>query len=98
MLERIEGLLVALRATGAPAQVVRRADVLLALVLAQGVVGFTQYVTDLPVALVAVHVLGAALVWIAALRLLLATTVRVEPDPGRSSAAEGDLSLTASRA
>jgi len=92
------GLLVALRATGAPAQVVRRADVLLAVVLAQGVVGFTQYVTDLPVALVAVHVLGAALVWIAALRLLLATTVRVEPDPGRSAAAEGDLSLTASRA
>jgi len=73
------GLIVALRATGAPRGVVRRAVVLLAVTLAQGVVGFTQYLTDLPVALVGVHVLGATLVWIATLRLLLATTMRTEP-------------------
>ena len=34
---------------------------LLAIELLQGVVGFTQYVLDLPEALVALHMLGAAL-------------------------------------
>jgi heme a synthase len=92
------GLLVALRATGAPAGVVRRADVLLGIVLAQGVIGFTQYLTDLPVALVGLHVLGAALVWIAALRLLLGTAVRTEADRSDRSAAHGDRSLAATRA
>jgi heme a synthase len=76
LLGLIVGLLVALRATGAPAPVVRRAVVLLGVALAQGLVGFAQYLSDLPVALVGVHVLGATLVWIAALRLLLATTAR----------------------
>jgi cytochrome c oxidase assembly protein subunit 15 len=92
------GLIVALRATGAPAAVVRRADVLLAVVLAQGLVGFTQYLTDLPAALVGLHVLGAALVWIAALRLLLGTAVRTDADRRDRSAAHGDRSLAASRA
>jgi cytochrome c oxidase assembly protein subunit 15 len=91
------GLLVALRATGAPAGVVRRADVLLGIVLAQGLIGFTQYLTDLPVALVGLHVLGAALVWIAALRLLLGTAVRTEADRFDRSATHGDRSLAATR-
>jgi len=90
------GMIVALRATRAPAGVVTRADVLLAVVLAQGLVGFTQYLTDLPVALVGLHVLGAALVWIAALRLLLATTLRVDLGGLSPPAAEGDRSLAAS--
>jgi cytochrome c oxidase assembly protein subunit 15 len=76
------GVLLALRATGAPAEAVRRSTVALAVVLAQGVVGYAQYLTDLPVLLVGVHVLGATLVWIAALRVLLATTVRVAGPPG----------------
>jgi cytochrome c oxidase assembly protein subunit 15 len=92
------GLLVALRATGAPAGVVRRADVLLGIVLAQGVIGFTQYLTDLPVALVGLHVLGAALVWIASLRLLLGTAVRTEADRSDRSATHGDWWLAATRA
>jgi cytochrome c oxidase assembly protein subunit 15 len=92
------GLIVALRATGAPAGVVRRADLLLAVVLAQGLVGFAQYLTDLPVALVGLHVLGAALVWIAALRLLLGTAVRTEADGPVRSANHDDRSLAASRA
>jgi cytochrome c oxidase assembly protein subunit 15 len=92
------GLIVALRATGAPGRVVRRADVLLGIVLAQGLIGFTQYLTDLPVALVGLHVLGAALVWIAALRLSLGTAVRTEPDGSDRSASHGDRSLAASRA
>jgi heme a synthase len=92
------GLLVALRATGAPEAAVRRAVVLLGVALAQGLVGFAQYLTDLPVALVGVHVLGATLVWIATLRLLLATTLRTEPEKVCSPAGEADRSLAASRA
>ena len=92
------GLIVALRATGAPVAAVRRAMVLLGVALAQGLVGFTQYLTDLPVALVGVHVLGATLVWIATLRLLLATTLRTEPGSLRSPTSETDRSLAATRA
>lgn len=90
------GLLVALRATGAPRQVLRRAVAVLVVALAQGAVGFTQYLTDLPVALVGGHVLGAVLVWIATLRLLLATSVRVaEP---AAEPADSRARLTASSA
>jgi cytochrome c oxidase assembly protein subunit 15 len=67
------GLLLAARAGGAPEPLPRRIAVLLGVVLAQGLVGYVQYVTDLPVALVAAHVLGACLVWIATLRVFLAT-------------------------
>ncbi|MEV7429178.1 COX15/CtaA family protein [Nocardioides sp. NPDC092400] len=55
------GLLLALRATGAPAQAVRAAWILLAVELGQGTIGFVQYFTDLPVVLVGFHLLGAAL-------------------------------------
>ena len=67
------GLLVAARAGDAPQPLPRRITVLLGVVLGQGLVGYVQYVTDLPVALVAAHVLGACLVWIASLRVLLAS-------------------------
>jgi cytochrome c oxidase assembly protein subunit 15 len=66
------GLLVAARASRAPDLVRRRLAVLLGVVLAQGVVGYAQYVTDLPVFLVGVHVLGASLVWVATVRVVLA--------------------------
>jgi cytochrome c oxidase assembly protein subunit 15 len=56
------GSLFALRAVGAPARAVRAAQVLLGLELAQGVVGFIQYFTGLPVVLVGLHLLGSALV------------------------------------
>jgi cytochrome c oxidase assembly protein subunit 15 len=66
------GLVVALRATDAGLRVVRRAQVVLVVALAQGAIGFVQYFTNLPVALVAAHLLGACLVWITTLRLALA--------------------------
>lgn len=56
------GLLLALHATNAPAAQKRAALTLLAVELAQGLVGFVQYFTDLPVVLVAMHLLGAALI------------------------------------
>ena len=55
-------LLVALHATDSPGRVRRAARDLLVVQLAQGVVGYVQYVTDLPVVLVLVHMLGAVLV------------------------------------
>ena len=54
------GLLLALRAARAPARTVRAAAVLVVVELAQGLIGFVQYFTDLPVVLVAAHLLGAA--------------------------------------
>ncbi len=56
------GLLLALLAIGGPAPAVRAVVTLLALELAQGLVGFVQYVTDLPVVLVGIHLLGASLI------------------------------------
>jgi heme a synthase len=56
------GALFALHSVGAPARALRAAWALLAVELAQGVVGFVQYFTDLPVVLVGLHLLGAALV------------------------------------
>ncbi|MCH1866745.1 heme A synthase [Nocardioides sp. CFH 31398] len=54
-------LLVLARRAGA-ARVAAATGLLLGLELAQGVVGFVQYFTDLPVVLVAIHMLGAALI------------------------------------
>lgn len=51
---------------------VRRAAVVLLVVeLAQGLIGFVQYFTDLPIALVAAHLVGAAFLVAASTRLLL---------------------------
>ena len=61
-------LMYALRA--APA-VRTAALVLLGVELAQGAIGYTQYFLDVPPLLVAFHMLGACLVWLAALNLLL---------------------------
>ena len=60
-------LLYLLDHTSAPASVLARARVLLAIMVGQGAVGYVQYFTHLPVALVGVHVFGAAVVWMAML-------------------------------
>jgi cytochrome c oxidase assembly protein subunit 15 len=69
-----------LRTAGAPPAVRRAATVLLAVELAQGLVGFVQYATDLPVVLVAAHLLGAALLSAAMTWLLV--SVRDRPSEG----------------
>jgi cytochrome c oxidase assembly protein subunit 15 len=66
------GLLVLARVQHLPDRIQRAARDLLIIELAQGVIGFVQYFTHVPALLVAVHMLGACLVWIAALRVLLA--------------------------
>lgn len=49
----------------------RRAIVLLAVLLVQWAVGGVQALTGLPALLVAIHLVGAALIWVGALRVLL---------------------------
>jgi cytochrome c oxidase assembly protein subunit 15 len=65
-------LLVALYATDAPDRLRRAARDLLVVQLAQGLVGYVQYVTDLPIALVLLHMLGAVLITAFTARLVWA--------------------------
>ena len=62
----------ALKASGAPAGAVRAMAVLLAVELTQGLVGFVQYFTDLPVLLVGLHLVGACAVQAYAVHAVLA--------------------------
>jgi cytochrome c oxidase assembly protein subunit 15 len=65
------GLLALAYALRLAAPVRQAAWVLFAVELAQGAVGYTQYFLHVPPLLVALHMLGACLVWLAALRVLL---------------------------
>lgn len=60
-----------LRIVDAPADTRARARDLLIVLLAQGAIGYVQYATQVPEALVAAHMLGSCLVWIAVLRVAL---------------------------
>jgi heme a synthase len=84
-------LLLALHASDSAGRIRRAVRDLLVVQLAQGLVGFVQYFTDLPVVLVGFHMLGAALVTAAMTWTLLA--VREEggsPAPvGASDSDEG---------
>jgi cytochrome c oxidase assembly protein subunit 15 len=64
------------RAVGAPVRAQRAAVALLAVEVAQAAVGFTQYFTGLPVLLVTLHLLGAALLSAAMTWLLLGVRER----------------------
>jgi cytochrome c oxidase assembly protein subunit 15 len=63
----------ALRAVNAPTRAVRT---LLVIELSQGLIGFVQYFTHLPIALVAAHMLGASLVWAGTIAVLLSLRER----------------------
>ena len=70
------GLGFTLRAVGAPQSLRRRYGLLVAVVVAQGGLGITQYALGVPEALVSLHVLGAALVTVGAAALWAGTTER----------------------
>lgn len=72
-------MMLALRLTDAPAAARRRAAAVLAVIFAQGAVGYVQYFTDLPAALVVLHMAGACLVVVTTVRLQL--TLRSGPEP-----------------
>ncbi len=56
-------LLFVLWRENAPAHVQDAGRILLAAMVVQGIIGYTQYFTHLPALVVGVHVLGAALIW-----------------------------------
>lgn len=49
------------------ADILRRGEILLVVLVAQAAVGYAQYFTGVPVGLVAIHLLGSVCVWIAVL-------------------------------
>ncbi|HEX2904293.1 MAG TPA: COX15/CtaA family protein [Jatrophihabitans sp.] len=61
------GFAVLARATKVAEPVRRMSWLLLLVELAQGLIGFVQYFTHVPAVLVGIHMLGACLVWLAAL-------------------------------
>jgi cytochrome c oxidase assembly protein subunit 15 len=94
------GLWFALRALDkAPARAVRAAAILVGVELAQGLIGFVQYVTDLPVVLVGLHMLGASVLVAAAVHVFATTREPPAPAtvPDQSPAALGSAAA-ASRA
>ncbi len=85
---------VALRRARGPRRSRRTAVILLALELGQGAVGYLQYVDGVPVVLVGLHVAGACLVWLAAVRLALVLSAR----PAKATAEQVAIRAPASAA
>lgn len=77
-------LAVALHALDVPERVRKAARMLVVVLVLQAVVGYTQYFTHLPAALVEVHELGATVLVIGAVQFFLALSHRApERDPAR---------------
>ena len=74
-----------LRAVDAPAGPRRVTRNFLLILLAQGVIGYVQYFTDMPELLVALHLLGSTAVWIGALRVLISLRERGLPQTGEAA-------------
>lgn len=87
------GFAVLARSAGAAGALQRAGYSLLGIELAQGLIGYVQYFTHVPAVLVGIHMFGACLVWLAALRVLALTgerPVRV----GDTSAAQSATPLS----
>ena len=78
------GMVLILRLLNGPKKAVRRSWYLVAAVVASGTVGYFQLFTGLPWAAVTTHMLLAALLWVAVLRLRLALTARGPSPSGES--------------
>ncbi|MGD9481751.1 COX15/CtaA family protein [Streptomyces sp. TRM70308] len=82
-------LWLALRALDAPDRPRARVRDLLLVLASQMVVGYAQYLTDVPELLVGVHLFGSTLVWIAVLRVWLGLRERgAPPAPGEPRTTE----------
>ncbi|WP_310528597.1 COX15/CtaA family protein [Nocardioides sp.] len=91
------GLLVVARRQGATV-VSHAVGALLLLELAQGLLGFVQYVTDLPQILVGLHMLGAAVISAAATWALLSTRSRpASPPQPKSSGSKATATNSSDR-
>jgi cytochrome c oxidase assembly protein subunit 15 len=85
-------LVVGLRLVGAPRRAVRLGWLLLALIGAQGAIGYAQYFSGLPAGLVWVHVANSVVIWVTALLLVFALRDRgpsATPDQARDAEAGG---------
>ncbi|MFG3344684.1 heme A synthase [Streptomyces sp. NPDC048018] len=80
-----------LRVVDAPDDTRARARELLIVLLAQGAIGYVQYFTGVPELMVAAHMLGSALLWIAVLRLAL--SLRERPAATAAVPAQPDAAL-----
>ena len=65
----------------APAAVLDAGRTLVAVLVAQAGLGYTQYFTGVPAVLVGAHVLGAVLLWVAVIRFHLAASVSLPAVP-----------------
>jgi cytochrome c oxidase assembly protein subunit 15 len=86
-----------LRRAGVAGGILRRSEVLLAVLVAQAGLGYVQYFTGVPAVLVAFHIAGATAVWVAVLRLHLAFSVPVagsEDESGGGSVEPWRVALT----
>ena len=72
----LAALLFALYLTHGPTRVVRAAWTVAVIAALQAAIGYTQYFTGLPTALVLMHVTGAVLLWMSVLFLLASERVR----------------------
>ncbi|GAA2289079.1 COX15/CtaA family protein [Streptomyces kunmingensis] len=81
-----------LKAVDAPKGPLHRTRDLFLILLAQGVIGYVQYFTDLPEVLVGLHMLGSALVWIGVVRVAL--SLRERPHSAADIPAQTDPELS----
>lgn len=88
------GLWFALRAVRAPRPAIRAAGVLIVIELAQGLIGFVQYFTNLPALLVGAHMLGACLVWVGTLSALWSLRERPSDQPQPADATSATPATT----
>lgn len=82
-----------LRVVDAPVDTRARARDLLIVLLSQGAIGYVQYFTEVPEALVAAHMLGSCLVWISVVRVAL--SLRERPSEQTGIPAQDDARLAA---
>lgn len=61
------GIAIAAHQSGLPLGVQRRARILVEVMVAQGVIGYTQYFLHVPAGVVELHIVGVTVLWIAAL-------------------------------
>jgi cytochrome c oxidase assembly protein subunit 15 len=71
-------VLVQLRRHQPPGRLLVTTQALTTVIVLQGAIGYTQYFTGVPATLVALHILGASLVWIAVVMVLLHMRAPVE--------------------
>jgi cytochrome c oxidase assembly protein subunit 15 len=63
---------------GVSAHTKRRLKIFVAIALSQGLIGYVQWYLDLPELIVGLHLVGSTLVWIAAWRVWLSVTKRMD--------------------